>query len=266
MNMIRVLIVAAALACIPTGIAICSDMTAAEAKDVFSSSMVFYDAGDYDKAISVIADMVDAGFESGDLYYGLGNCYLKKDDIGRAILYYEAAKRFIPRDSALAANEKYARLQMKQQDPASGRAAILRLIEGAFEYLTLGELIILLDVIYYLMAACFIYFLFFTRLRNWLGASFVLLLCGMLLLTFPVNGKLRDYGSLAVVVAPVVDARLEPDQEGDIVFPLYGGMKVCVLKTTKSWLKIKRLDDKVAWVKRDAVELIDCPRRRAVVY
>jgi len=266
MKNIKALALVVVLFCIPARSAVFADMTFAEAKDALRSSAVLYNSGDYDKALSLMLDIADAGFESGDLYYDLGNCYLKKFEIGKAILYYEAAKRFIPRDSALAANEKYARLQMKQQDPASGRAALLRLIEGAFEYLTFGELLFLLDAMYYLMAACFVSFFFMRRFRGRLGALTVLFLCGILILIIPVNGKVRDIESLAIVVVPVADARLEPAEEGDTVFPLYGGMKVYILKTTRNWIKIKRLDDKVAWIKKGAVELIDCPRQSAMVY
>jgi len=254
------------LFCVPVPGAVCGDITDIEVRDVFRSSKAFYDSGNYVKAIAGMTDIANAGFESGELYYNLGNCYLKKDEIGKAILFYEAAKRFIPRDSALAANEKYARSGMKQQDPASRKAALLRLTEEAFEYLTLGELLFLFDVTYYLMAACIILFLFVRRFRSYFMTAAVLFLCGMLFLAIPVNGKTKDSGSLAVVVVPVTDARLEPAEEGDIVFPLYGGMKVYILKTAKNWLKIKRLDDKVAWVKRDSVELIDCPMQRIMIY
>lgn len=245
---------------------ICAGLTADNVEDEFYASKALYDSGDYDKAISGNEDIAGAGFESGSLYYNLGNCHMKKDEIGKAILYYEAAKRFIPRDSALMANEKYARSEMKQQDPASRKAALLRLPEEAFEYLTLGELFFLFDIIYYLAAACVILLLFVHRFRPWFVAGAVLLSCGMLLLTIPINGKTRDMESLAVVTAPVTDARLEPAEEGAIVFPLYGGMKVYILKTTRQWLKIKRVDDKVAWVKRGGVELIDCPGQHRVVY
>ena len=68
-----------------------------------------YKNGDYSKAIENYQLIIDGGWESGSIYYNLGNSYFRQGKIGKAILYFERARLFIPRDSDLQFNEKYAR-------------------------------------------------------------------------------------------------------------------------------------------------------------
>ena len=68
-----------------------------------------YQNGDFDGAVASYARILEAGLESGDLYYNLGNTYFKRGEIGPAILYYERARRLMPADEDLLANLALAR-------------------------------------------------------------------------------------------------------------------------------------------------------------
>ena len=67
-----------------------------------------YEKGDYQQAITRFQALVQAGVRNGKLYYNLGNAYMKKGDLGRAVLWYERAARLIPRDPDLNFNRDYA--------------------------------------------------------------------------------------------------------------------------------------------------------------
>ena len=68
-----------------------------------------YKEGEYAKAILVYEEVLQDGLESGSLYYNLGNSYFKDEKLGKAILNYERAKLFMPRDGDLVSNYQYAR-------------------------------------------------------------------------------------------------------------------------------------------------------------
>ncbi|TMA39023.1 MAG: hypothetical protein E6J79_04720, partial [Deltaproteobacteria bacterium] len=59
-------------------------------------------AAEYERVLAV-------GWESGNLYFNLGNAWFRAGDVGRAVLDYERARRLIPRDPDLHANLSYAR-------------------------------------------------------------------------------------------------------------------------------------------------------------
>ena len=60
-------------------------------------------AARYERAAS------DASFANGKLFYNLGNVYFMKDDLGRAILNYRKAERYLPFDKKLQDNMAFAR-------------------------------------------------------------------------------------------------------------------------------------------------------------
>jgi len=92
--------------------------TPASPSHALSQAVEAYDQGRYaDAAVGFLA-LVEAGFANGELYYNLGNTYLKSDDLGRAILWYERARRWLPRDPDLAFNLEYARSQRKDMHEA----------------------------------------------------------------------------------------------------------------------------------------------------
>lgn len=51
----------------------------------------------------------EGNIENGKLYYNIGNTYFRMGDLGRAILNYRRAQRYIPSDSNLYENLVYAR-------------------------------------------------------------------------------------------------------------------------------------------------------------
>ena len=58
-------------------------------------------AGDYDGALKLYREITDSGFVSAAVYYNIANCYMKKGELGRALVGYERALRLSPRDSDL---------------------------------------------------------------------------------------------------------------------------------------------------------------------
>ncbi len=65
-------------------------------------------ADDYRESANVLESMLADGFQSGAVYYNLGNAYYRAGEFGRAILNYRKAKPYRPRDSYLAANLEQA--------------------------------------------------------------------------------------------------------------------------------------------------------------
>jgi hypothetical protein len=63
----------------------------------------------YRQAADGFEKLVAAGVENGELYYNLGNTYLRLGDVGRAIVNYRRAARLIPDDANLNANLHFAR-------------------------------------------------------------------------------------------------------------------------------------------------------------
>ena len=227
---------------------------ALDPEDAFSKANSLYRAEKYDQAASEYEGIVRGGLASGNLYYNLGNCYLKKGEVGRAILNYERSRSFMPRDSALLANHRYATSLMKQRDMKPRTPPVVQRLNTN---LTTGETITVFFLIYFAFALFFVLSLFVKRL--WILLRIIAMaLCALTIFAIvPLASKIIETDRSAIVVGSITDAKLEPLDDATTNFPLYEGMKVNLLKERKLWQKVKRPDGKVGWVKAGTVERIN---------
>jgi len=65
---------------------------------VFDQANQLYNDEKYEQAIEKYQAILNAKFESPELYYNLGNAYAKLDELGEAIYYLEKAKKMKPDD------------------------------------------------------------------------------------------------------------------------------------------------------------------------
>lgn len=221
---------------------------AGEAQPSFDIAREYYERGEYDKAIEAYTSHLEEDMESGPLYYDIGNCYLQKgDSIGKAIFYYKMAQRFIPRDTDLLVNLRYAKSLMKQEDAPLKEFWILRILNMAFDRFTLKETYILWNIYYFGCTVFFVVSLFVKRMKGALRFLAVLFFCTTILMTMPLKAKIYHDEKDGVITIPIVDARFEPFEDAASKFTLYEGMEISVIKTTKEWYKIKTRDGKVGW-------------------
>lgn len=233
------------------------NVSAPDPEKAFNNARADYESGNFDKALSGYESILAAGLKSGNLYYNIGNCYLKKGAVGNAILSYERAGFFIPRDSDLLSNHRLAVSQMKQKDPAPRKSPLVLRLDNAFDLLTLGETIAVFAGLYYGFALLFILPKFVKRFRFVSMSASVLLFCITIAAIEPLAYKIDRANRSAVVVVPIADVKLEPQEGSSSHFPLYDGMKIYVLKERKGWCKVKRPDGKIGWAKSGDIALIN---------
>jgi len=232
------------------------DASISDAERLFSEGNSLYEAGEYGKAVEKYSLILKEGLASGELFYNLGNAYLKTGDLGRAALNYERAGIYMPGDSDLLSNRRFAAGLMKQQDMVEKRHMALRWLDMAMSSLTLKSSILLVSALYYLLISMIIVTKVFGVFRKRSTALIVIVFFAVMVLTFPVIHKIRDLESGAVVVAGVTDAVLEPVKDAPVNFPLFSGMKVFVLREKWGWTRIMRPDGKIGWVNSDAIRRI----------
>jgi tetratricopeptide (TPR) repeat protein len=228
-----------------------------DTRKVFNAANTYYESGDYDKAISTNESILAAGYRGGSLYYNLGNCYLKKGRIGRAVLNYERAKRFIPQDSALLSNLRYAKSLMKQADPNRTGPIIVKNLDSIFDLVTLKGAVWIFNMFYFLFSSIIILSFFIRRYKFLARGAAFLMLCSALTLIIPLRDKIDYLDKEGIVMASIADAKFEPSKDAAANFPLYEGMKVYILKSMEENYKVKRLDGKIGWIEKDKVERVN---------
>ncbi|MBU1864602.1 MAG: tetratricopeptide repeat protein [Candidatus Omnitrophica bacterium] len=223
---------------------------------IFYKANVLYEKRDYDGALLEYQELLDANLTSGNLYYNMGNCYFKKGEMGKAILFYERARRLLPRDGDISSNYDYARSLIKETVLPTQKMWFLRFIDSFFKHFTINELTLLLS---------FLYLVFFCTLSAMIifkmEKRFVIpVLCIILMMAstglFSLIGKITYEGHGIVVINEKTIARFEPFERGTTHFTLFEGMKATIIQSKGMWYKIQREDRRLGWIEKKDVAII----------
>ena len=76
--------------------------------------------------------------------------------------------------------------------------------------------------------------------------------------TLPQGQHLRSqlFGKEAVIIAEKANVKFEPGNAAVTHFTIYGGEKVILVEDKGQWLKVKRLDGKLGWIRKEELEII----------
>lgn len=219
-----------------------------------------YREGEYEKAVDCYLDVYKMGYESGALYYNIGNCYYKLDEIGKAILFYERAKKLMPGDEELDFNLKLANLAVVDKIEPLPTFFLFRLLNGFFHLIPKPYLIWFVAVLYLL----FIIFLILRILshneslkRMCLRLS-ILFLVLLFVFGFSLFKQITEEitQEQAVIMVDEIDIKGAPSETATTLFTLHEGTKVHIDKESGDWYEILLADGKVGWVEKDVLERI----------
>jgi tetratricopeptide (TPR) repeat protein len=219
----------------------------------FHANALYKDA-QYAAAAQEYEQVVQSGLESGNLYFNLGNAYFKAGEKGKAILNYERARRFMPRDPDVAANLAYA--QSLTGADACAPALWQRLAFPLAHRVATGGLVWLTSAAYTLLLVSLTGYRLWPRRPRWLAYT----LTGLTLFVVVASSSLADQllGAVArhqavVITSGDTPARFEPAASGTVHFALKEGTLVRVLDTRPGWLQIARCDGLRGWVSGEAL-------------
>lgn len=226
----------------------------------FYEGNLSYKQGNYEKAIATYEEVLKEGLASGALYYNLGNSYFKAQQVGKAILSYERARLFIPRDSDVQSNLNYAMSRSRASSTLQEISFLKKILDDYKDLLTSREMMWIVVIFYILLGValvCAEIFQFSTRTR-WLLVIFLVSVTvaqGSLWVS-----KVQDTSRGAVVLEDT-QAKFEPSDQATQHFYLFAGEKIFVLRSEGSWAKIQRLDGKLGWVKVSDMEKVISEQR-----
>lgn len=227
-------------------------------EEIFFKANEAYKEGRFDEAISGYLKVTESGHENGHLYYNLANAYLREQDIGRAILYYQRAKLLIPRDGDLKFNLQFAMDQVRDAigEPRGLLGQTFFWLDG-FAPRELLWSFALMNVLFWgiLSARLFsrpewTYYTFLLFLVFWLGSG----------ISLGVKWIQIETDDRCVVLEKEVNVLAGPEAGDTVLFRLHEGALVRSERSEEKWTLIRLQDDKRGWVKSMDIEWI-LPRR-----
>ncbi len=234
---------------------LCGSMSAAAQTSLFEKGVDAYRRGDTLQALQAWESALEQGYESGALYYNLGNVHYRLRNTAEAILFFERAKRLLPRDRDVAANLSFARLAVVDRVERPPRLIIWKWVDSVRDYFSLAELRLLFVWLSVISAvSVIVLFLFPGRLARAIPTTIIViwLLSGALF----VWRAVLDSKPYAIIAVAKVDVKSAPDEGSKDVFALHEGLKVRVKANLADWLNIELVDGRQGWIPATEAEQI----------
>ncbi|MCA9412613.1 MAG: tetratricopeptide repeat protein [Candidatus Omnitrophica bacterium] len=211
--------------------------------EIFQLANQSYEADDLEKAAAYYRAIEDRGLVNGNLYFNMGNTFFRMGDFGKAILYYEKARKLHPRSPDLLHNLAYARTFLidkeDQEDHLPGSLETLLLLH---RQTTRNETFILLGVLNLLLVLCLLARLFRFRFTErfyfgYLQGAIVIL---FVLQLFSAGFKVWDEDRTreAIVLQDSVKATASPGSN-ETLYELNSGTKVVLRETRDGYSRIE---------------------------
>ena len=227
---------------------------------LFTQGNSEYQKGNYESAERYYSQILNSGFDSGSLYYNLGNACFKQKRLGDAIYYWEKARYKLPADREIQENLELANLLIVDRIEISDNPWLLRILAGVTGLFTAKqEAWIVLGLLF----AANIFLALYLLAKNPRHSFRALLGCiglGLLFLVFAcsLSWKIyhQDYRQKAVVVEQKVDVRSGPGSENIAVFTIHEGIIVRVHGSNNDWYQISLPNGWSGWLHKDSIRIL----------
>jgi tetratricopeptide (TPR) repeat protein len=219
-----------------------------------------YDSKKYKEAIENYEKLIGDGYKSYQLYFNLGNSYYRNNELGKAIYYYELARKAEPNDEDVRINLGIA--SAKTIDKIDSKenffiSAVKTNLLSSFSTYTWAWLTIIS-----LAGSALLFFLFVNSGSLIIKRISFLLSC-VLIISFFVTYflgysavKARYENKFAIVLTKEIRIMNEPTAMAKVKFSLHEGTKIRVVENNGDWLLIKLDNGNEGWVKVNDVGII----------
>lgn len=226
----------------------------------FHEANRLYTASDYIGALDIYLELEQRGLKSGELYYNAGNAYYKLAQLGKAILYYERALKYLPMDEDLHTNLLLARLSIVDKITPIPELFYERYWRS-IKYMMPSSLWKTTAYLFYLLLGIWIaaHIVFRRALIRRLSRVIIPILLSGSILSFWISASIiRDQESsdAGIILAEEIQVRSSPAEEGIELFSLHEGAKIWIVRRSAGWSEIRIADGKSGWAPQECYEVI----------
>lgn len=239
----------------------CGSAFAAEIDLRFENANQLYRSGGYEKAAKIYEEILAQGYESPELYYNLGNCYYKSNNVPAAILQFERARKLKPQDEDIVHNLTLANLRTEDRiEPIPDLFFInwwrkWTELASADQWAIIG-LVSLWLALCMIIGIFYIYRSLLIRRIFSITAVLALLLFAVSFLAAIDRHKIIENHKFAIVFSQSTDVKSAPDTQSTGLFVLHSGVKVELIDRVGDWNKVRLADGKVGWMQSSNFKII----------
>jgi len=228
--------------------------------EIFDNANKFYIDEKYQEAINEYVEILNTGYENGAIYFNLGNAYYKLGSIGKAILYYEKAKKIIPDDEDINNNLQLANLYIADKITPVPELFYVRYFKSFTKLMSPNNWMKVFLALYIILCLtnCGRIVIKKQKVRNFLHKLIFLsaFLTALFLFIMLYSFYELNRHDWAIVMSDKVEVSSSPTEDSTELFSIHEGTKVKIKRTNEEWIEISLADGKVGWITKDHIEII----------
>lgn len=229
-------------------------------EEVFNKANLFYQKGDYEKAIELYHQILSKGYSAKELLFNIANSYYRLNQFHYAILYYERAHRLDPSDEDINFNLRMANLHIVDKFDEVPKFFLVQWLANLVDAYSSKTWATIAILSIWISAAVFALFLVVNNVNMKkalfaLGLIFFFLFIANSILAYSRyrNEITTDY---AIVFAINSYVKSSPDENSTDLFILHQGTKVQILDRVGKWLKIRIPNGNIGWIEERELAII----------
>ena len=214
----------------------------------------------YQKAAQVYEQLLRNGVSS-DIYYNLGNCYYRMDQITKAVIAYERALLLSPGDEDIRFNLQMARSKTIDKIVPESEMFFITWYRSLVNLMSVDAwariaLISLVLVIILALAYLFADAVWLRKL-GFFGSLLLLVVFLSSNLFAWQQKRALDHRTGAVIIRSAVPVKSTPARNGTDLFILHEGTRITITDDTmQGWKEIRVADGKQGWLETSQIEVI----------
>ncbi len=237
---------------------LCFWLSTPELESQWQSANEAYKSGDFEAAAQTYEQLLETGANNGPLHFNIGNAYLKQGLLGKALVHFYRAERYMPYDSDLAHNLSYANQLRKDPVIDEEEDAFLRGLDHVVNAVD-ARIPFYLALICWIMAGIASMALIIQRQKT-RRASYTMVIAGILAvlitgLSFVQYRQLARH-DFAIVVAQELQVMAGPSRREAVSFTVHEGIRCQIMGESDDWVRVRLANGYNGWVPRSKVERI----------
>lgn len=223
---------------------------------LLDSAEAHYNNNKYSLAINNYQSLIRKGYSSAALFYNLGNCYYRNQEIANSILYFEKALKLSPSDEDILHNLQLAnqsRVDQFEEIPEVSWSSVLIKMNQVISANTLAFISILI-----LIGAAVLFLLKF-KLKNEKYSMYSIggIITSLFTAFLSIQMSSAIYSiSSGIILENNVQILSAPNANSTILLQVNEGTKLEVVGKSDQWIEIKTPANDKGWILREKLSEI----------
>lgn len=215
---------------------------------------------DYNQSLKFYQEILKTGNEAAEIYYNIGNCYFKLNQITNAIYFYEKARLLAPNDKDILYNleisRQYTTDKIKTLEPFIINKFFRNLVSlFSSNFWATISMVCFIGLLVFLLLFLFLRNIGLKKSFFWLGIILLLISVSSYILSYSQKKMVASHLS-AIVFSPTVNIKSSPDENGIDLLIIHEGIKVTITDSLQDWYNVVLPDNNEGWLLKTDIKKI----------